>query len=215
MASSKKSPKDPQKIKRIMKSSLYIFARNGYQGTKTDQVSQMAKVSKGTLFHYYKSKANLYLETLRYALKQIEKAADYSVWTDSKDLVEMIVRGTQYKIELQLKYPVEFRLLIRAYAPNNSLPLKLQKEIQKMYVQSNQKTLGVLITPILKRMPLRKDFPLPMIEKAIAAIEEAVQHEARDFIKEHPEAVISDFEEIIAQAKIYMDILQRGFIADK
>ncbi|WP_057741732.1 TetR/AcrR family transcriptional regulator [Liquorilactobacillus capillatus] len=213
MAISKDSPKDPLKIKRIMKNALLIFAQEGYRDTKTDKIAQAAEVSKGTLFRYYQNKANLYLATLRYAMDRVDKAADYSVWTGADDLVEMIIRATKYKIELQLAYPTEFKLLLHAYGAPSSLPAQLRAETQQIYAQNTQKTFETLITPVLQKMPLRKDIPLPLIRKAITALVDLVQQEAQDFIRKHPDAAISDLEEIIMHAQSYMNILQDGFSA--
>lgn len=214
MAAPRRSSKDPEKIKRIMESALRIFARSGYRETKTDEIAQAANVSKGTLFHYYKNKANLYLETLRSSISRVSQAADYSVWTDSKDLVEMVVRATKYKIQLQLKYPEDFRHLLNAYALSSSLPAKLRTEIAQLYAKNTKVALDQVIEPVLKKLPVRADLPLPVVEKAITALEEVITQEARDFIKEHPTAQIADLEPVITHARMYMEILQRGFMAD-
>lgn len=60
-----RQPIDPEKEARIVDVAMHEFAQHGYRDTKTDEIAAQADVSKGLIFHYFKSKANLYLETVR------------------------------------------------------------------------------------------------------------------------------------------------------
>ncbi|WP_054715975.1 TetR/AcrR family transcriptional regulator [Lacticaseibacillus manihotivorans] len=56
---------DPEKQARILDAAMHQFAHHGFRDTKTDAIAQAADVSKGLIFNYFDSKANLYLETVR------------------------------------------------------------------------------------------------------------------------------------------------------
>ncbi|MBU3205073.1 TetR/AcrR family transcriptional regulator [Clostridium algidicarnis] len=52
---------DKEKQKRIINSSLQIFSINDFKHASTDDIATKAKISKGSLFHYFKNKLSLYI----------------------------------------------------------------------------------------------------------------------------------------------------------
>lgn len=60
----------------ILDVSLDMFVRHGYTGTSTREISKAIGISSGLMFHYFKSKEDLYLahlETARDAVRMIEE----------------------------------------------------------------------------------------------------------------------------------------------
>ncbi|TLQ04804.1 TetR/AcrR family transcriptional regulator [Pediococcus stilesii] len=201
--------KDPQKVERILGASLNHFANQRYQRTKVDEIASDANVSKGIVFRYFKNKANLYLETLKYALENFNGKIDYSIWLDAKDMSEMIVQATTYKIKLQQKYPKEFRLLLDAYANANDFSDEFNAQVQKVYAENSQAPTE-LILPVLKRMNLREDVQIDDALRMINGVILQITEESKIFVHEHPDGDLKDMTEIIAHAKTYMDIFERG-----
>jgi AcrR family transcriptional regulator len=52
--------------KRILESAARVIRRRGYDGLSTEEVSQLAGVSRGALRHHFPTKNNLVVSTLRY-----------------------------------------------------------------------------------------------------------------------------------------------------
>ena len=50
-----------EKQDRMINGALKVFALNGYQKASTDDIVKEAEISKGLLFHYFGSKAGLYI----------------------------------------------------------------------------------------------------------------------------------------------------------
>jgi len=44
----------------ILRAALHVFACNGYENAKLDQISKLAKVGKGTIYNHFQSKASLF-----------------------------------------------------------------------------------------------------------------------------------------------------------
>jgi AcrR family transcriptional regulator len=44
---------------KILMAALELFAKKGYSATSTDSIAQKAKVSKGLIYHYFKSKQDI------------------------------------------------------------------------------------------------------------------------------------------------------------
>jgi AcrR family transcriptional regulator len=55
----------------IMRAAVHVFARHGYEPAKLDQIAQMAKVGKGTIYNYFPSKYDLYITVLSESLEEM------------------------------------------------------------------------------------------------------------------------------------------------
>ncbi|WKF84305.1 TetR/AcrR family transcriptional regulator [Lacticaseibacillus pantheris] len=209
-----RQPIDPEKSARIIDVAMHAFAQHGYRDTNTEQIAERAGVSKGLIFHYFQSKANLYVETVRATYSKIVAAADMSVWQDSADLKDMVVRALRYKIQLQLRYPDEFALAMQAYAEVGNLPERLRPQLQAIW--SNQLTTSVpdMVGPVLQRMPLRAGVTAETISNMILMLSNAIGEQAKVMVRANPQIKIEDFDPVVDQAVQYMDVLEHGFLAE-
>lgn len=206
-------PKDPKKVERILVSATKIFAKNGYLQAKTADIAKTAEVSKGIVFRYFGDKGHLYLATVTDVIKRLTDQADFSVWTDAKDLGDMIERAVRYKIELQLEYPDEFRLSVQSFGEMNVLPAEIQPAIRALWQQQTATSLTTLEEPVLDRMKLRPGVDKTILKKLLSAIGTTVFSDAEAFMRQHPDAKIEDFEPIIKQIQAEYEILEYGFAA--
>jgi AcrR family transcriptional regulator len=67
-------PRVDDKRRRILDAALRAFAERGYHGTAVPEVATSAKVSTGTLYHYFESKELLVNEVYRDAKTQLRTA---------------------------------------------------------------------------------------------------------------------------------------------
>lgn len=210
-----RQPIDPEKKARIIDVAMHEFAQHGYRDTKTDDIATQADVSKGLIFHYFKSKANLYLETVRRTFDKINQAADLSVWQDATDLKTMIVRALRYKIKMQLQYPDEFTLAMQAYGDTNALPEKLRPQMQEIWRSVLANSVPLLVTPVIDRLPLRSGVKRDDVQAMILAISNFIGEKSKVMIQANPQLKIADFDGIVEQAMALMDIVEHGFLADE
>ncbi|WP_127849193.1 TetR/AcrR family transcriptional regulator [Lacticaseibacillus hulanensis] len=208
------APRDPEKEARIFASATHIFAKNGYQNAKTDEIAADADVSKGLLFHYFGSKANLYIETIRRTYAKLTGDADHSVWQDAPDLNTMVSRALRYKIQMQLDYPDEFNLALVAYSNNATLPAKMQQQLADIWNSELQNEVPALISPVLKRMHLRPGISVNDVIKLVTAISMLIGEQAKVMVQNNPNIKIAEFDSVVNEAIKYMDILEHGFLAE-
>ena len=75
----------------IIDAALEIFVEHGYAASKLDDIAKKAGVSKGSLYRYFDSKADLFKEMVKQVvIPQIENAAPFpalSFWTASASLL--------------------------------------------------------------------------------------------------------------------------------
>ncbi len=61
---------DPEKKNRIIAAAITTFAQKGYAGTRIVEVAQAAGIGKGTIYEYFRSKEELFFETLEFLLSE-------------------------------------------------------------------------------------------------------------------------------------------------
>lgn len=59
---------------KMIEAAIVEFGLHGYEGASTNQICAGASISKGLLYHYFKSKENLFEETLRYCMEDFHRA---------------------------------------------------------------------------------------------------------------------------------------------
>ncbi|WP_125705010.1 TetR/AcrR family transcriptional regulator [Lacticaseibacillus daqingensis] len=209
-----RQPIDPEKKARILQAAMHEFAHHGYRDAKTDAIANAADVSKGLIFHYFGSKANLYLETIQTTFDKIMAAADLSVWQDAPDFRTMVARALRYKIQLQLQYPDEFTLSMAAYAELGSLPETLRPKVRAIWQKLMATSVPTITSPVVGRLKLRAGVSAEQVQGMVMMVLNAIAEQSKAMISTNPALSIEAFDPIVQQAMGYMDILEHGFLAE-
>lgn len=204
-------PRDPAKVARILAAAMHEFAEEGYRAAKTEVIAQAAQVSKGLVFHYFGSKANLYLAVAHWVFDRLNAAADFSVWQNAPDLKTMIARALRYKIQLQLKFKDEMRFGMTLYA-GKDLPKAVQPQVQALFQAEMEMASADLVTPVLARMPLRPDVSPALVLDLIQGMLSFVSEKAQPFLDAHPNAQVADLNWLVDEVLQYVDVLEHGFL---
>jgi len=64
-----------ERRKQILSTSLKLFATKGLGATKIADIVQESGISQGLLYHYFRSKEEIFVELIRHALEGMNKAA--------------------------------------------------------------------------------------------------------------------------------------------
>ncbi len=75
---------------RILEASLIEFSQHSYETASTNNISKLAKLSKGTIFNYYESKENLFKNVIDYSISIFKK--ELSSFRFSKSLPDQIIK---------------------------------------------------------------------------------------------------------------------------
>jgi AcrR family transcriptional regulator len=207
-------PKDPEKERRILDAAIANFARDGYQNAKTDQIAEQADVSKGLVFHYFGSKAKLYVTAVQASYDRLIEMADLSVWQDAPDLKSMILRATKYKIQMQIDHPAEFGLSMAAYADLGHLPPTVQEQVRHIWNSEMAAMVPSMIDPVIDRLNLRPGVKPATVQKLMTAMTMLIGEDAKALIQNNPDITISEMGTVIHEVEDYIDILEHGFLAD-
>lgn len=64
------------KRQQILKAALQVFADKGFHNAKIEEIAQVALVGKGTVYEYFKSKNQLFQETLKEGITSFDITLD-------------------------------------------------------------------------------------------------------------------------------------------
>ena len=122
---------DDQRKDRILEAALIEFADKGYKKASTNTIVREAGVSKGLLFHYYKSKKDLYILLIGHANKIIEEEVYAEVNFADRDVLNRLYQATLTNIEAYDKHPL-FNKLFSLNATVEDLEIiKVTKKMSK------------------------------------------------------------------------------------
>lgn len=122
------------KCKRILETSIDLFAKNGYANTSTSEISKIAGVAEGTIFKHFGTKENLLLSSLlpfisNYILPEmimnLSEAEIKDIYPDFKSFIHELVyerfsfMSENYKIAHILLAEVLYREELRVQIVNS------------------------------------------------------------------------------------------------
>ena len=147
----------------ILDAARSVFARKGFYATTVDEIAETAGLAKGTLYLYFRSKRDLYLEALKQGLVAlIEKTrqnleAAPTAAEKIKAFVSTRIRYAEENRDFILIYHAEFGNIGRA-------PLK---EFRELYLQQAK-----ALEAVLREAAERGQVPLSRPDAAAFAVYE-------------------------------------------
>ena len=99
------------KCKRVLETSIDLFAKNGYSNTSTSEIAKIAGVAEGTIFKHFGTKENLLLSSIMpfifdYVLPEMiidfEDVEIKDIYPDFKSFIHELVNETiESKIQIK------------------------------------------------------------------------------------------------------------------
>lgn len=208
----KRLPRDPQKEAAILAAAIQAFGTNGFRAS-TDEIAKIANVSKGSVFRYFDNKKSLYTAAVQQAMATLISVVDLTVWTDSDDLVKMIIRATQYKTALSHQYPNEFALLTRVYAHDPMVPVKLRNQVFETFNKWAEQTQTAVVNSVVAKLKLRPELDEQVVKRFLSMMIQELSRWLQTYFEKHPELKrIEDMTAIIDEMTTYMDMVEYGIV---
>ena len=194
---------DPGKLDRIINSALEEFGRNSYEKASTNNIVKNAGISKGLLFHYFKSKRGLYDYLEKFVFQKMVDVILEETDFDETDIFNRIKQIAIIKMGVLARYP-GIETFSKAIYNEKSLA-EMKKMIEEMvpdiYHQIYVKNIDT------SRFKAGLDF-----EKTIKIIQWTIEkygEEQMDWAKKTGTDL--DYSKIVSGIDPYMDILRRAF----
>lgn len=121
----------------ILDAALAEFAEYGYERASTNRIVEKAGIGKGMLFHYFKSKRQLFHYLVDYGIRYMMD--EYIQWLDADetDFIERYKNAAQAKFEAYAKNPHVFDFLGNLYiSEGTDLTDDLRNRLEKAVSQA-------------------------------------------------------------------------------
>ena len=191
----------------IIKAAFIEFSKNSYDQASINNIIKVSKTSKGTFYHYFKSKEDLYMELANLVLNkkidyfktQIDNTEQISV--DIFDLFRNQVKNSvDFSMENELI--TDFSIQIRR-EPNEAIKEKILSKLgeasKEYYIKS--------VKDNIVNGTIRKDLPLEFIVDILSYM---LTHFMEFLLTTDCEIKVENKEKITASFNYYIDFLEKG-----
>lgn len=195
---------EPEKRERILNAAINEFAHKGYKNASTNEMVKEAGISKGLIFHYFKSKKQLYFFLYDYLMEIMEKEYFQKLWLDEKDFLKKMRMAALTKLELFRKYPLIFKFFLTAYSETDD-------EVRNEVAHRNQKLIEINLPKIYDNIDLSNLREGVDQQKAMNLIVWALEGYANSKIPEFKTMDEAEFSDMVTELGTYLEILKQCF----
>ncbi|MGG6431907.1 TetR/AcrR family transcriptional regulator [Anoxybacillus sp. D401a] len=190
------------------------FVQNGYENASTDVMTSRAGISKGLLFHYFKSKKNLYLYVVHYAKRLLtEKTMEAVNELRCSDFFERIKQILLIKQRVFMKYPNETQLVIDAVA---NPPKAVKKEMEQLLAEHYEtyaedfQLQYIFLKDLLQKETLRDDVCVETVVRMTMLIVEQLSNKYMQLYKNKQYHPIQHGDLVVQELDEYVNIIKYG-----
>ena len=142
----------------IIKAAVKRFARHGLNKTTLDEIARDLRIGKATIYHYFKSKDELFFETINYDSNLILNDIKAIFNNESLPLKERFAEYFIYKENIYEKYKLIYDLMANLL---NDSGLETEMEILKKLLKLEEEVLRTALSPIYAGRPDKMNPTLP------------------------------------------------------
>ena len=172
---------------KIIKVAIEEFAKNGYKAASTNNICKKAKVSKGLIYYYFKSKEEIYLNALRFVIDRFKENVTIEIDDKNKNGIDYISEYFDTKFKFFRENPLYSMLIVNSVLYYNvEEAIKLSDEFQDY---NNE-----LIYGVIKNIDINPKFDREKAFELIMIIGEKLEEKHMKNIEvKDKETVIEDF----------------------
>lgn len=120
-----------EKKNRILTAALKEFSENGYEQASTNSIVKDAGISKGILFHYFKTKRDLYIYMVFYSMELMYRRLSEETEFKSRDYFERMREIEQTKLRFYAENPGCYKLMLKVFKGNQK---DIIEEVYRRYL---------------------------------------------------------------------------------
>lgn len=96
----------------IIRAAIKRFIRHGLKKTTLDEVARDLRIGKATIYHYFRSKEDLYYQTLRFEISQFIAELKIILFDDNKEIAVKLDEYFRTKTEISSRFKLINELLL-------------------------------------------------------------------------------------------------------
>ncbi|MCK5128274.1 MAG: TetR/AcrR family transcriptional regulator [Clostridiales bacterium] len=199
---------DSDKKDRIINAAIEEFSLYPYEKASTNNIVKSAGISKGLLFHYFKSKQDLYDKLVGFVInKMYDEITEKIDWHES-DIFERIKQIAIIKMKISKVYPNMFDFMLKVISRNNVKKLEDSIKLYEKYGIDFQSVIGDVFT---KNIDYSKFRDQSTIAQSINVIRWTIEKYGEEQILALDDIQDMDFEKAINDMDEYISILKKTF----
>jgi len=125
-----------EKQDRMINAALKLFALQGYRHASTDDIVKEAAISKGLLFHYFKSKLGVYTFIYDYSVRYMNLELKSNVDPNEKDMFTLLKQVECAHMHALWGYPYMQQFLNRSMSEDVSEALLAIEEKRNILMET-------------------------------------------------------------------------------
>lgn len=118
------------KIDKLIEAATKEFAEKGFEKASTSLICERAGVSKGLLFHHFKTKTGLYLSVYEKILASLIEKVDAVTYDGCGSYLDAIIKMAEVKLNYYTENPEAYEILLEA---SYNTPAELKDGIAKIF----------------------------------------------------------------------------------
>ncbi|MDC0480321.1 TetR/AcrR family transcriptional regulator [Candidatus Marinimicrobia bacterium] len=138
--------KQDQRKNQILKAALSVIVKNGYERSRMDDIVHSSQLSKGAIYHYYKSKKEVYLSLVDHWVK-LYNAGFIENIEHTKSASNQLKGLFNYFLEQYDKNPSAFKILVEFWSLSGRDP-EFNQKLQKVYSEFLEYIVQIIQTGI-------------------------------------------------------------------
>lgn len=197
---------DTNKQDRIINAAIREFVKKGYKNASTNEIVKSAGISKGLLFHYFKSKKELYLFLYDYSIKILIDDFYKKVDLSESDIIARLRQFSFIKLKMLNRYPDIIRFVEVAYMEDS---IEVKNEVE----EKNNRLLQNNIVKAFDGIDTSLFKDGIDVQKAINIIIWTFEGLSNDEIKrvKLTSSAVIDYKRIFEDADSYIDMFKKWF----
>lgn len=100
-----------QRRRDIVQAAVKLFSRRGYEATRAEDIAQAAKIAKGTLYLYFRSKEAIYSAAITFAVAELQALSSERV-NSAAEVADKMRAAIAVRLHFWTEHPVMYRLLL-------------------------------------------------------------------------------------------------------
>jgi AcrR family transcriptional regulator len=178
----------------LLELGAHLFSVHSYDGLSVDDIAQAAGISKGLLYHYFPSKRDFYVETIRAAASQLLEENNSAVLSDpSRPPLERARAAIGAYLDYAERHGSAFSTLLRGGIGSDAEVFEIIEGVRRAFIDR-----------FLTRAPIGE--PTPQVRNAIRGFIGFSEGVALDWL-EHGDVTKDEVRELL------VELLERTFIA--
>ena len=197
------SSMNPQKRELLIQAALEEFGSFGFQKASTNHIAEKSGVSKGLIFHYFRSKKGLYDYLVDFVYRLVGDWVVHEIDWEEGDLIARLLQITLAKLSVMKQYPgmIAFSKRVTEHLDFEQVKDLMEEKLPDLYFQVYHKNVD---------FSLFKDELDP--QKSAVIIQMAIERLGENFLEQLKKSQAElDVDQFAAQIADYLGVIRKAF----